>query len=147
MIKKLAIAFAALVAVIVAVSLATSGGGSGTAKAPDKQEAPAKQEAPKPRPPAHKTVEYIVTGTPGAGVTYGPAGTNHQGKSPMHITERLGDPAYYSVTAQLNGSGHVKVVLKVNGKVVSHGEATGGYNIASAEIVDAPFGGWIDSNG
>ena len=43
--------------------------------------------------------------------------------------------------------GSVIVKILVNGKVVSQGTATGGYNIAMAEISQDPLtGGWADTN-
>jgi hypothetical protein len=98
---------------------------------------------PKPKP---DTVEYIVTGSP-ADVTYGPAGSSLSGHSGMHVTKKLADPTYYSISAQLAGSGKVTCEIKVKGKVVSKGTATGSYNIAMCEIVKDPFGGgWQDAN-
>jgi hypothetical protein len=55
--------------------------------------------------PVRQTITYIVTGTPGAQVTYGPAGTNLTGSVPMDVTKRLGDPSYYAMNAQLQGGG------------------------------------------
>lgn len=80
-----------------------------------------------------QTVTFVVTGSP-ATVTYGPEGSNLDGTVPMKVTQKLGNPVYYSVTAQLQGGGSVTVEILVNGKVVSKGKATGSYNIASAEI-------------
>ena len=45
-------------------------------------------------------VTYIVTGTPGAQVTCGPAGINLTGSVPMDVTTKLGDPSYYAINAQ-----------------------------------------------
>jgi nitrogen fixation protein FixH len=95
---------------------------------------------------AAQTVTYQVTGTPGAQVTYGPAGSSITGTVPMNLTRPLGSPVYYSVTAQLNGGGAVACKLLVDGKVISQASATGGYNIASCEIVQNFNGGWQDGN-
>lgn len=101
---------------------------------------------PKPKPKAPDTVEYIVTGSP-AEVTYGAAGSSLSGHSGMHVTKKLGSPSYYSISAQLSGSGKVTCEIKVKGKVISKGTATGSYNIAMCEIVQDPFGsGWEDAN-
>ena len=80
-------------------------------------------------------------------MTYGPAGSNLTGTSPMRRTARLGDPLYYVVTAQLAGSGEVHVSILINGRVISQSTATGGYNIASAEVGKDPITGqWVDDN-
>ncbi|MEU1595127.1 hypothetical protein ABZ468_20180 [Streptomyces sp. NPDC005708] len=94
-----------------------------------------------------QTVTYVVTGTSGTDVQYGPAGSSAQGKVPMNATKPLGNPQYYSITAQLQGAGHVTCQLKVNGKVISQSTASGGYNLASCEISKDPFSGkWTDTN-
>jgi hypothetical protein len=98
-----------------------------------------------PRKPAAQTITYTVTGTAGTQVTYGPAGTELTGAVPMKITGKLGDPAYYSVTAQLQGGGEVACSIAVDGKVISRGTATGGYNIAMCEIITDPLSGEWES--
>jgi hypothetical protein len=96
-------------------------------------------------PAAPETVTYIVSGS-SADVTYGPAGSSLSGHSPMKVTKKLGDPAYYSISAQLHGGGHVSCKLEIDGEVISQAEAKGGYNIAMCEAVQ--FGGeWEDANG
>lgn len=94
-----------------------------------------------------QTVTYVVTGS-AADVTYGPAGSSLSGTVPLHVTKPLGTPAYYSVDAQLQGGGSVSCEIDVDGKAVSKGTASGGYQIASCEIVQDPFSGqWQDANG
>lgn len=138
-----------------------SGGNSGTAAAPaaaptatptdqpaEATSAPAKHAAaPKPKAkPAPDQITYVVTGS-AADVTYGPSGTDLSGRVPLHVTKQLGSPAYYAISAQLQGAGHVRCEILVKGKVASMGEASGSYNIASCEIVQDPFGGgWTDAN-
>jgi len=96
---------------------------------------------------ARQTVTYKVTGTRLAEVTYGPAGSNLTGHVPMSITATLGDAQYYALQAQLQGYGSVSVTISVNGKVISRGTASGGYNVASAEISQDPLtGAWEDMN-
>jgi hypothetical protein len=100
-----------------------------------------------PMLPVPQTVEYIVTGTPGASVQYGPSGSNLNGSVPMDVTAPLGSPSYYAITAQLQGDGAISCAIKVDGKVISQGAATGGYNICTAEIGQDPFTGkWQDDN-
>ncbi|WP_055495638.1 hypothetical protein [Streptomyces sp. TP-A0356] len=94
-----------------------------------------------------QTVTYVVTGTSGADVQYGPAGSSAQGTVPMSVTKPLKNPQYYSITAQLQGAGRVTCQLKVNGKVISQSTAAGGYNIASCEISKDIFSDkWTDTN-
>lgn len=143
-----------IVAGIIVISIiASATGGSSDKKSDDKTTAVVTQQhatasatptsKPKPKP---DTVEYIVTGSP-ADVTYGPSGSSLSGHSGMHVTKKLGSPSYYSISAQLTGSGKVTCEIKVKGKVVSKGTATGSYNIAMCEIVKDPFGGsWQDAN-
>lgn len=99
-------------------------------------------ETPAPQP---DTVTYVVTGSSSASVIYGPAGSGSQGQAPMEITKPLGSPLYYSITAQLLGSGSVSCQLDVEGQVISQSTASGGYNIALCEIVDVG-GQWTDAN-
>jgi hypothetical protein len=97
-------------------------------------------------PPAPQTVTFKVTGSY-AQVTYGPAGSNTSGTVPMKVTDKLGSPIYYALTAQLQGSGTVTCEIAVDGKVISKATASGGYNIAQCEISPDPFtGGWEDTN-
>jgi hypothetical protein len=94
------------------------------------------------------TVTYIVTGS-GAQVTYGPAGSDLSGNVPMKATAKIPSnaPDYYSISAQLQGDGKVSCEIEVSGKVVSSSIATGGYNIASCEIIQDPLSGnWQDAN-
>ncbi len=81
-----------------------------------------------------QTVTYVVTGTPGASVTYGPSGTDLTGSVPMSVSAALGTPSYYSINAQLQGAGEVKCQLEVDGVTLSSATASGGYNIADCEI-------------
>jgi|SRR5579859_1046206 len=92
--------------------------------------------------PQRQTVTYVVTGSPGTSVTYGPEGSSLNGHVPMRVTASLGDPQYYSISAQLNGGGAVSCRILVDGKVISRARATGGYNIAQCEIVQGFSGGW-----
>ncbi|QMU79690.1 hypothetical protein GXW83_32295 [Streptacidiphilus sp. PB12-B1b] len=92
------------------------------------------------------TVTYVLTGS-SADVQYGAAGSSLQGHVPMKVTDPLGDPAYYSISAQLDNGGSVTCELEVNGKVISKATATGSYNIATCEIIQDPLSGaWQDAN-
>ena len=120
-------------------TVTTSSDNGAAASAPTQAAAPAKK-------PAKQTVTYVVTGS-SADVTYGASGSSAQGKVPMSVTNALGDPTYYSISAQLNGSGSITCKLEVDGKVISTASASGSYNIAMCEIVQDPFSGhWQDAN-
>ncbi len=86
-----------------------------------------------------QTVTYIVRGTPGTQVTYGPAGSDYNGSVPMKVIAGLGDPEYYAISAQLQGGGSVRCSIEVDGIPVSTASASGGYNIADCEIGQDPI--------
>jgi hypothetical protein len=90
---------------------------------------------------------YRTWGTSGAQVTYGRDGSSYTGTVPMNIKRTLSSAvSYYAISAQLQGSGSVTVEIKVHGHVMSKGTASGGYNIASAEICQSFAGAWEDCN-
>jgi hypothetical protein len=63
------------------------------------------------------------------------------------VTHRLGNPTFYSITAQLNSGGRVRCKILVDGRVISAAAATGSYNIASCEISRDPLSGkWANTN-
>jgi len=100
-----------------------------------------------PSPAARQTVTVIVAGDP-ADVSYGPAGSDFSGTVPMEETAVIPatPPAYYAVTAQLDGSGAVSCEIEVDGKVISQGTAAGDYTIAHCEISRGFLGHWEDDN-
>jgi hypothetical protein len=94
------------------------------------------------------TITYRVTGTPGAAVTYGPAGGTRTRLGPLHVTATLGTALYYSITAELAGSGTVTCEILIGSRVVSRSVATGGGDLASCEISQDPLSGrWRDATG
>jgi hypothetical protein len=94
-----------------------------------------------------QTVSYVVTGSPGASVTYGPSGSDFTGSVPMSVAAKLGSPSYYAINAQLQGSGQVTCKLKVDGVTISSATASGGFNIAGCEISqDATTSSWVNDN-
>jgi Protein of unknown function (DUF732) len=94
-----------------------------------------------------QTVTYVVTGASGAQVTYGPSGSNLSGTVPMSVTQPLGNPSYYAISAQLQGYGDIGCKLEVDGVTISSGTASGGYNIADCEIGQNPTtGSWENDN-
>lgn len=144
---------AGAVLVLVIIAAAASGGHKGKTPAAASATSPATSSAssapaastpakPAAKAAARQTVTYVVTGSPGASVTYGPEGSSLNGHVPMHVTASLANPQYYSISAQLNGGGAVSCRILVDGKVLSRARATGGYNIAQCEIVQSFSGGW-----
>jgi hypothetical protein len=97
-----------------------------------------------PRP----ILTYRVTGTPGARVTYGPAGTYLSGRAPLQVTARLGNPLYYFITAELPGKGSVECEILIGAKVMARSAATGRHSLASCQISRDPLSGkWQDAGG
>jgi hypothetical protein len=98
-----------------------------------------------PAPSAPSKVTFIVSGSApeGVNISYGPAGTSLAGPSVLDGTYKVSvpfaaDDSYYNVTAQLQGGGHLTCKIVVSGPgdqplTVSHGAASGGYNICMAE--------------
>lgn len=147
--RAIAISAASLFAAIIAIAAATGGHGQTPAPVSATSAAAPAAAASTTAPAAAAApskITYEVTGTPGAQVTYGPAGSDLNGSVPMHVTARLGNAEYYDIQAQLQGSGDVTVKILINGKVISSGHASGGYNIAMAEISQDPITGqWQDT--
>lgn len=120
--------------------------GQPVAAAPASAAAPARSTSSGsgPRP----ILTYRVTGTPGARVTYGPAGTYLTGRAPLQATARLGNPLYYFVTAQLPRSGSVECEILIGAKVMAKSVATGRHNLASCQISRDPLSRkWQDAAG
>ena len=88
-----------------------------------------------PRP----ILTYRVTGTPGARVTYGPAGTYLTGRAPLQVTARLGNPLYYFISAELPGKGSVECEILIGTKVMDKSAATGRHSLASCQISRDPL--------
>ncbi|MFF7329617.1 hypothetical protein [Streptomyces sp. NPDC008150] len=94
--------------------------------------------------PAGKAVFKVWGSAPaGVDITYGSDGTNLQGSGlPMEKTLSVKDDAmYYQVTAQLQGGGTVHCSVTIDGKTKS-GQASGGYNICSAQLNSDFSGGF-----
>lgn len=160
---------ALVVIIVVATALASSGktgtgsvaagasasapaaAGSDAAAAPASATTPASAAAPaSSAAPVAQTVAYSCTGSDpdGVNITYGPEGTNDSASSlPFSATQSLtGSAQYVNVTAQLQGDGQVSCTTTVTygtGQTVTQtGNASGGYNIASAEVCSDFTGGW-----
>jgi len=150
-------------ACVLAAGVAVAGCASGTPTAPgpvrtltipaaSTSAPPPRSAAPKPcsggcSPTARKghTVTYIVTGGP-ADVTYGPAGDTSVNTSPLHVTRPLRHPAFYTVTAQMQGPGAVACQIRVDGHAIATGSASGRHSTAQCKITRDPFtGAWTDA--
>ena len=98
-----------------------------------------------------ETVVFKVWGTAPAGalgpldITYGSDSDNRKGtweNGQFTATLPLNKKAmYYSVNAQLQGSGDIHCSVTVDGHTKS-GHASGGYNICDAQLSSGLFGGW-----
>ena len=139
---------------------ATTSAAAAAAQAPA---SPAPDPSPTLVPPTKVT--FTITGyAPGDGygngptINYGSSSDEHQA-SPASIDGTLtytmpydGTASYYSLNAQLAGSGHLSCKIVVTGPypdaplTVSHGSASGGYSICSAQAAPSDPSGlnWQD---
>jgi hypothetical protein len=148
-------------AVIVAIGTGLTGEKFPTTAAPSHagagQAVAAAPVAAQPRPKSRSRaapggprpiLTYLVTGTPGARVTYGPAGTYLAGRAPLQVTARLGNPLYYFITAELPGRGSVECEILIGAKVMAKSAAAGRHSLASCQISRDPLNGkWQDAGG
>ncbi|MEW2165309.1 hypothetical protein AB0912_20295 [Streptomyces sp. NPDC007084] len=98
-----------------------------------------------------KLVTFKVWGTAPSGalgpldITYGSDSDNRKGtwkNGGFEATLPFADSAlYYSVSAQLQGSGDIQCSVTVAGHT-KKGHASGGYNICSAQLSSGLFGDW-----
>lgn len=94
------------------------------------------------------TVTYLVSGTPGAPVSYGPAGSDFSGQTPLRVTKRFGTSSYYGITAQLQAGGAVRCEILLGNQVISKSAATGGYNVVFCQARKNPrTGRWHGATG
>ncbi|MGW0578591.1 hypothetical protein ACWD25_22080 [Streptomyces sp. NPDC002920] len=110
-----------------------------------------KAEAPKSEAPKKKVVTFKVWGTAPAGalgpldITYGSDSDNRKGSfknGKFEATLPLDEDAmYYTVMAQLQGSGDINCSITVDGHT-EKGHASGGYNICNAQANAGLLGGW-----
>ncbi|MGW5284476.1 hypothetical protein ACWERI_34340 [Streptomyces collinus] len=101
--------------------------------------------------PKKKLVTFKVWGTAPAGalgpldITYGSDSDNRKGtwkNGSFTASLPLKDDAmYYTVTAQLQGSGDIHCSVSVDGHT-KKGHASGGYNICDAQLSSGLLGGW-----
>ena len=119
----------------------------------------ASQAAASPTPAAPTKVEFVVSGSApdGIDITYGPSGSDFSGPSVLHGKAKMSvpfeaDASYYALNAQLQGAGSITCKIVVSGPgdaplTVSHGAASGGYNICSAQATSDDGGfTWQNEN-
>jgi hypothetical protein len=91
-------------------------------------------------------VTYVATGS-SANVTYGPSGTGYQGAVPLTVTKPLvGNPQFYSISAQLKAGGTVTCEIKVDGVTIVSASASGSTNVASCAMSQELNGSWQETN-
>ena len=94
---------------------------------------------------AAQQVTYVATGS-SADVTYGPSGSGYQGTAPLTVTKALvGNPQFYSISAQLKGGGTVTCALKVDGVTIVTASASGSTNVASCAMDQDLNGSWQET--
>ncbi|MGW2044829.1 hypothetical protein ACWCPF_06560 [Streptomyces sp. NPDC001858] len=149
------------------IGAVASGGDSKDTSAPDvkpaagvpEDEQPAADSAPSKaaktegtsEAPKKKVVTFKVWGTAPAGalgpldITYGSDSDNRKGTFKDGTFEATlpldGDALYYSVIAQLQGSGDINCSITVDGHT-ENGHASGGYNICNAQANAGLLGSW-----
>jgi hypothetical protein len=84
------------------------------------------------------TVTYLVSGTPGAAVSYGPVGSDFSGQTPLRVTKPFGKSSYYGITAQLQVGGSVQCEILFGTQVISRSVAAGAYNVVSCQARKDP---------
>jgi hypothetical protein len=90
-------------------------------------------------------VTYTATGS-SANVTYGPSGSGYQGSVPLAVTRPLvGNPQFYSISAQLKDGGTVTCQLKVDGVTIVSATASGTDSVASCAMDQNLNGSWEET--
>jgi hypothetical protein len=91
-------------------------------------------------------VTYVATGN-SANVTYGPSGSGYQGSAPLTVTRPLvGNPQFYSISAQLRDGGTVTCQLKVDGVTIASASASGTNGVASCAMDQSLDGSWEETS-
>ena len=86
-------------------------------------------------------VTYIANGST-ANVTYGPSGSGYQGSVPLAVSRPLGNPQFYSISAQLKGGGTVTCQLRVDGVTIASSTASGTNSVAHCAMDQNLNGSW-----
>jgi hypothetical protein len=90
-------------------------------------------------------VTYVAIGS-SANVTYGPSGSGYQGSAPLTVTRPLvGNPQFYSISAQLKAGGTVTCQLKVDGVTIVSATASGTDSVASCAMDQNLNGSWEET--
>ena len=167
-VRKIFIGILSAIGVLFVIGIIGAAVGGTGKQAPDRtatiapgatQPAVAAQPSATPSLQPPTTVEFIVGGSAPAGIdiTYGSDNDSRQGPSALNGTLRLrvpfdGSAMYYDIDAQLQGGGDVSCKIVVLGPypdkplTVSHGHASGGYNICSAQAAPGDPSGLSWSN-
>jgi hypothetical protein len=91
-------------------------------------------------------VTYVASGNT-ADVTYGPSGSGYQGSVPLAVTRALvGNPQFYSISAQLKDGGTVTCQLKVDGVTIVSASASGTNSVASCAMDQDLNGSWQETS-
>jgi hypothetical protein len=91
-------------------------------------------------------VTYVATGN-SADVTYGPSGSGYQGTVPLAVTKPLiGNPQFYSISAQLKAGGSVTCEIKVDGVTIVSASASGSTSVASCAMNQDLNGSWEETS-
>jgi len=91
-------------------------------------------------------VTYVAAGST-ADVTYGPSGSGYQGIGPLTVTKPLvGNPQFYSISAQLKNGGTVTCQIKVDGVTIVSASASGSTNVASCAMDQDLNGSWQETS-
>ncbi|HXZ71557.1 MAG TPA: hypothetical protein VEH31_11915 [Streptosporangiaceae bacterium] len=91
-------------------------------------------------------VTYVATGS-SADVTYGPSGSGYQGTAPLTVTKPLvGNPQFYSISAQLKAGGTVTCAIKVDGVTIVSASASGSTSVASCAMNQDLNGSWEETS-
>jgi Protein of unknown function (DUF732) len=86
-------------------------------------------------------VTCVATGNT-ANVTYGPSGSGYEGSVPLAVSRPLGNPQFYSISAQLKAGGTVTCQLKVDGVTISSATASGTNSVAHCAMDQNLNGSW-----
>ena len=91
-------------------------------------------------------VTYVATGS-SADVTYGPSGSGFKGTAPLTVTKPLvGNPQFYSISAQLKNGGTVTCQIKVDGVTIVSASASGSTNVAHCAMDQDLNGSWQETS-
>jgi hypothetical protein len=134
--QRILIVGVGLAAVLLTAFILVKGQSSPAAPSPPASAARTAKTVTFTRKPA--TVTYLVSGTPGATVSYGPVGSDFGGQTPLRVTKPFGKSSYFGITAQLQAGGSVECEILFGTEVISKSVATGAYNVVSCQARKIP---------